>query len=398
MSNTPALTPVEEVLPEKFGIEQKQASELMGSLPIVKQQREPLIERYKEVIKLDIESPETAKLASELRKEIVKNRTQGIEKWHKESKDIFLRGGQFVDAIKRSESSVNTTMEAELEAIEKHQERKEQARKEAIRLERVGLLSEFDGMEIPGLGEMSDSQFEIYLTGVKSQFEAKQQAEKERIEAERVQNLHNERYARLAKYADFIPDFENLNFGKINEEDFIKIGTDAKAKKDKADADQARIKAENERLQKERDDAERKAKEEADKAEKARKEAEEKARKEADKIKAEADAKLKAEQEARAKVEAEALRKQKEAEAEAERLRQAEQARIDAEAKAEADRIAEQERIAQQGENERLLAWIESFELPNLPGGKYNKKSNATISDVSAKFESFKSWAKTQIK
>lgn len=358
MSNTPALTPVEEVLPEKFGIEQNKAVELMGNLPIVKSQREPLIERYKQVIQLDIESPETAKLASELRKEIVKNRTQGIEKWHKESKDIFLRGGQFVDAIKRSESSVNTTMEAELEAIEKHQERKEQARKEAIRLERVGLLAEFNGMEIPGLGEMSDNQFEIYLTGVKSQHEAKLKAEAERIEAERIQNLHNERYSRISRYIDFIPNVDEIKWGEISEADFIEIGTKAKADKDAHDKKQVRIKAENERLQKESEQA-----------------------------KTEADAKLKAEQ----------AEKQKAID-EANALKQAELDRQQAEKQAEADRQAEAERIAQQGENERLLAWVESFELPTLPGGKYNKKSNATISDVSAKFESFKSWAKTQIK
>lgn len=363
------LTKTEEVLPEKFGIEQNKAIELMGNLPIIKSQREPLIERYKAVIQLDIESPETAKLASELRKEIVKNRTQGIEKWHKESKDIFLRGGQFVDAIKRSESSVNTTMEAELEAIEKHQERKEQVRKEAIRLERVGLLAEFEGMEIPGLGEMSDNQFEIYLAGVKSQFEAKQQAEMERIEAERIQNLHNERKSRLAKYADFISNFDELNFGSISEELFIEFGTKAKADKDAHDTEQVRIKVENERLQKEAEQAQAKAKAEADR------------------LKAEADAKLKAEQ----------VEKQKAID-EANRLKQAELDRLQSEKQAEAERLAELERIAQQGENQRLMAWIESFELPALPGGKYNKKSNATISDVSAKFEAFKSWAKTQIK
>jgi hypothetical protein len=363
------LTKTEEVLPEKFGIEQNKAVELMGNLPIVKSQREPLIERYKQVIQLDIESPETAKLASELRKEIVKNRTQGIEKWHKESKDIFLRGGQFVDAIKRSESSVNTAMEAELEAIEKHQERKEQTRKEAIRLERVELLVQFEGMEISGLGEMSDNQFGIYLAGVKSQYEAKQQAEKIRIEAERIQNLHNERYSRISRYIDFIPNMEEIKWGEITEAGFIEIGTKAKADKDAHDKEQGRIKAENERLQKEKEEAEAKA------------QAEQK------RIQAEANAKLKAEQ----------VEKQKAID-EANALKQAEQARIDAKAKEAADRLAEAERIAQQGENERLLAWVESFELPNLPGGKYNKKSNATISDVSAKFEAFKSWAKTQIK
>lgn len=369
MSTEPILTPVEEVLPEKFGIEQNKAVELMGNLPIVKSQREPLIERYKQVIQLDIESPETAKLASELRKEIVKNRTQGIEKWHKESKDIFLRGGQFVDAIKRSESSVNTTMEAELEAIEKHQERKEQARKEAIRLGRVGLLAQFEGMEIPGLGEMSEDQFGIYLAGVKSQHEAKMKAEAEQAERNRIEHLHNERYSRISRYIDFIPNVDEIKWGEITEAVFIEIGTKAKADKDAHDKEQARIKAENERLQKEAQEAKAKAQAEANR------------------LKDEADAKLKAEQ----------AEKQKAID-EANALKQAEQDRIDAKAKEEADKLAEAERIAQQGENERLLAWVESFELPTLPAGKYNKKSNATISDVSAKFEVFKSWAKTQIK
>lgn len=387
MSNTPALTPVEEVLPEKFGIEQNKAVELMGNLPIIKSQREPLIERYKEVIQLDIESPETAKLASELRKEIVKNRTQGIMKWHEGAKQFFLRGGQFVDEIKRMEINVNQTMEAELEAIEKHQERKEQTRKEAIRLERVGLLSEFDGMEIPGLGEMSDNQFEIYLAGVKSQFEAKQQAEKERIEAERIQHLHNERYSRISRYIDFIPNVDEIKWGEITEADFIAIGTKAKADKDAYDKEQFRIKAENDRLQKEKEEADERARLALAKALEEKEKAEREAQAEANRLKAEADAKLKAEQ----------AEKQKAID-EANRLKQAELDRQQAEKQAEADRQAELERIAQQGENQRLMAWIESFELPTLPGGKYNKKSNATISDVSAKFESFKLWAKTQIK
>ena len=359
------LTATEEVLPEKFGIEPKKAVELMGNLPLIKQQREELIAKFNEVIKLDIEDPATAKIAQELKQEIVKNRTQGIEKWHKESKDVFLRGGQFVDAIKRSESSINTTMEDELSKIVKHRENLEKERIEGIRQARLAELAEFNSPEIPGLGEMADSVYSAYLTGVKVQFEADQKAEQERLEAERIQNLHNERYARLAKYADFIPDFENLNFGKISEEDFIKVGTDAKAKKDKADADNARIQAENERLQKEKDEAEKKAKSEADR------------------IKADADAKLKSEQ----------AEKQKAID-EANRLKEAEQARIDAQNKAEADKKAEEARIAKQGENKRLLDWIKSFELPNIPGGGYTKDGTARIAEIQSQFDKFKTWAK----
>lgn len=292
---------------------------------------------------------------------------------------LWLRSGQIMEAVFKN-------LESKLEEKEKFAERHKAEMEEKTRAERAGLLAEYGQVEIPGLGQMSQEQFDMYLSGVKVKFEADQKAEQERQEAERVQNIHNERYARLAKYADFIPDFENLNFGKISEEDFIKVGTDAKTKKDKADAEQARIQAENERLQKERDDAERKAKEEADKAEKARKEAEDKAREESDKIKADADAKLKSEQ----------AEKQKAID-EANRLKEAEQARIDAQNKIEADKQAEAERIAKQGENERLLAWIESFELPEIPGGGYTTSGRTTMGVVQQKFESFKAWAKTQV-
>ncbi len=223
-------------------------------------------------------------------------------------------------------------------------------------------------------------------------------AEAEQAERNRIEHLHNERYSRISRYIDFIPNVDEIKWGEITEADFIKIGTKAKADKDAHDKEQARIKAENERLQKEKEEAEAKAQAEQKriqdeanaklKAEQdARLKAEQLAQAESNRLKAEADAKLKAEQ----------AEKQKAID-EANALKQAEQARIDAKAKEEADKLAEAERIAQQGENERLLAWVESFELPTLPGGKYNKKSNATISDVSAKFESFKSWAKTQIK
>lgn len=285
---------------------------------------------------------------------------------------LWLRSGQIMEAVFKN-------LETKLEEKEKFAERWEAEQEEIRRQERLSILVQYDVVEMPGLGKMSEEQFQTYLSGLKAQHEAKLKEEQERQEAERIQNLHYERYSRLSRYADFIPSLDEMKLGELSEEDFIAIGTKAKADKDAHDAEQSRIKAENERLQREKEEAESKAKAEADR------------------IKAEADAKLKAEQEARAKAEAEALRKQKEAEAEAERLRQVEQARKDAEAKAEADRLAEQERIAQQGENQRLMAWIESFELPSLPSGEYNEISMNKTESIYAKFKSFKAWAKTQI-
>lgn len=285
---------------------------------------------------------------------------------------LWLRSGQIMEAVFKN-------LETKLEEKEKFAERWEAEQEEIRRQERLSILGQYDVVEMPGLGKMSEEQFQTYISGLKAQYEAKLKEEQERQEAERIQNLHNERYSRLSRYADFIPELDEMKLGELSEDDFIAIGTKAKSDKDAYDAEQARIKAENERLQKEAEQAQAKAKAEADR------------------LKAEADAKLKAEQEARAKAEAEALRKQKEAEAEAERLRHAEQARIDAEKQAEAERLAEQERIAQQGENQRLMAWIESFELPSLPSGEYNEISMNKAESIYAKFKSFKAWAKTQI-
>ena len=102
---------------------------------------------------------------------------------------------------------------------------------------------------------------------------------------------------------------------------------------------------------------------------------------------AEADAKLKTEQE-----------KARKAQEDAENLRKTEQARIDAEnARIKAEQ-ENQEALQAQSESVRLESWINSFELPQPPQGKYTKKTQATIWVIQAKFESFKKWAQTENK
>ena len=370
------VTQVEELAPEKFGIEPTKATELMGNLPVVKQERESLISEFNEVVNLDINDTATSKRAGDLRKRIAKNRTQGIMEWHKRAKEFFLRGGQFVDAIKRVEIGVNEKMEEVLENIEKHQENLERQRKSELREARLIEIQKYNGAEPVGLAEMDESQFQTYLSGVKYQFE---QAEKARIEAEEKQrkdNLHNERKTRLARYADFIPGFDEMYFGEISEEDFVKIGTDAKAKKDAYDAEQERLRQEADKARKEAEEAQRIARE-----------AQLKAEVEARKAQAKAQDKLREQEQARW-----------EAEAEARKLREADEARLKAEADAKAKAEQEAQELAQKSDNDRLIAWIESFELPELPKGKYTKKSQGSVGVIQEKFRAFKEWAKTQTK
>ena len=79
---------------DKYGRDEKKASQLMGNLPQIIKEREPLEKSFNEVIKLDIESEGTTKRATELRILIQKNRTQGINVWHKNTKEFFLKGGK----------------------------------------------------------------------------------------------------------------------------------------------------------------------------------------------------------------------------------------------------------------------------------------------------------------
>lgn len=170
---------------EEFGIDQSKANELIGNLPNIKQEREALIESYDRIITLDLDNEETSKQARELRLKIRDNRTKGIEIWHKTTKDFFLKGGQFVDAIKNKEIAVNKRMEENLEQIEKHAEIKEKQRIESVRKQRIETIEVYKDF-IPfglDLGIMTEKDFERLFKGAKLQHE-EEQKEKLRIEEE----------------------------------------------------------------------------------------------------------------------------------------------------------------------------------------------------------------------
>ena len=259
-----------------YGLDENKAAELIKNLPQIITERDVFVTQFDEVIRLDINDPETAKKARELRLKVRDNRTKGIEVWHKTTKDFFLKGGQFVDAIRRMESAVNERMEIDLEKIEKYQERLEREQVEKLRLARLSELQKYTEIEPVGLGEMSEDVWNNYLLGQKITFEAKIEAEKkaeedriakekadaEEREAQRLENI------RLKKEAE-----EKERLAEIERKKNAKILADQKAKADKERADLL-AKADTERKEKERLEAEIKAKKEAE--EKAKQDAERK--------------------------------------------------------------------------------------------------------------------------
>ena len=378
------------VNPQEFGIEENKANELMGNLPQIQSERTQLEVPYNEVLKMDIENPETAKIARELRLKIRDNRTKGIAVWHKTTKEVFLRAGQYVDAVKNREIAINERMESNLEEIEKYAENKERERIEALKQSRITELEPFSEFVPLGidLGTLSESDYNNVLNGAKLQLQAKKdaelKAEQERIEAERLAEI--ERQKEIKRLQVIQSNKEQLlplsqwiiNFDLIDFETVDLTATIESAKKMKADHE-AKVEAqriENERLKAESEKAQKEAERKEAELEAERK----KAREQAEQLEAKRQAELKAEREKQAKIQAELdAEKERQAKEERERL-----------AKLEAEKL-EAEKLAKAPIKKQMEAWINLFQIPTT------ELDNDVVKEIQQKFEAFKTWSKSQI-
>lgn len=243
---------------KKFGIEPKKETELMGNLPQIQSERLVFTSQYDEVIKMDLEDYNTRALARELRLKIRDNRTKGIVVWHKNTKEVFLKGGQFIDAIKNREVAINESMEKKLEDIEKHYENLEKARIQKLQDERIAEVSKYmESTEALSLGEMDEDFWQAYLTSKKKIHKDKIKAEKEverlkviedkRIEEERSKQLiENARLKAEAVVREKALIAEREANAKILAEETKKRETIAEEARLKLKTEtEARIKAEN---------------------------------------------------------------------------------------------------------------------------------------------------------
>lgn len=362
-----------KITPDEFGIETKEATKLTSGLEPVLIERKDLVKQYEQVSKLEV-NEENIPQFKELRLRIRDNRTKGINQWHSNAKNYFLRGGQFVDAIKRKEIAVNEAMEEKLMEAEKFLEIQEQKRLELLQKERAEKLSEYvEDAHERDLVKFDDEEFEAVLAMKKKEhedrIEAERKEEEARKEQERKEKLRWERAEIIKPYYDFFE--ENVHLAELSKDEFEKLVSDLKEKKQAYLAEQEKIRKDNERLQKEREEERRKAE-----AERKAREAEE--------------AKRKAKEEADRKAHEEQLRKEREAreklEREAREREQAEKAKIEAERKAKIE--AEKAPV-----KKRLTEWVDSFELPEL-AGKNHEKADL----IREKFASFQAWAKKEIK
>lgn len=140
---------------------------------------------------LDKESPtsEDALKARRARLDLVKVRKAAEDKKSKD-KEIIVIEGRLIDGLFNVVKNAAQLTESEYLEIEKHQERAEEARKEALKSKRSLLLEPYEtDLTYIAIGEMSDDQFNAFFQSQKTAFEAKKEAERlaeiSRIEAEK---------------------------------------------------------------------------------------------------------------------------------------------------------------------------------------------------------------------
>jgi hypothetical protein len=175
--------------------------------------------------------PETCQRAKDLRLSYVKIRT-GTAEIHKKAKEFYLNGGRFVDGWKNAQLFASGEKEKTLKNIEDYFENQEKERIEKLRIERASLLRPYTEIEPLALGHMDKEVFDNYLYGIKTAHETKLAAEK-KAEEDRIIKEKKEAEAREKQR------LENIRLKK------------------EADKREAEIIAERERIRKENEEKER---------------------------------------------------------------------------------------------------------------------------------------------
>lgn len=247
----------EEINPDLFGLEASKASEMCSGLSVSLAEREVLKKSFIDVIELPITN-ETIPVFKELRLKIVKNRTQGIEKWHKNNKAFYLAGGRFVDAVKNKEIQVNEEMESKLLEAEKFFENQEKEKARLLNEERIEKIRPYvDDVTGLDLSAMNDYDFEDYLLGKKTRFEndkKEREAELLRLETERLAEIErqkaiqeeNERLKKEANERELAIKKEREESERKAKEESEKQSAIIKAERDKQAALELELKAKKE--------------------------------------------------------------------------------------------------------------------------------------------------------
>jgi len=364
----------EVVKAEDFGLNEIQATEIQKGLQQIIEERNILSQSYSEIIQLEITTENLIKFR-ELRLKIRDNRTKGIEPWHKTNKEFYLRGGQFLDAIKKKEVMENERMETNLLENENFFENKEKERLQTLHNERFAIASQFvEDLTGINFSDMEEDVFTAYISAKQKQFneqlEAKRQAEIDAIQREQKVILFNERKNQLIPYWNFLDENEDLiDYSEISKFDFQILLNKVKLNKSKHDEQQEKIRLENEKL---------------------KAEADERDRLQAERIKQDEDLRLKEKQEFEAKLKIENDKRLKiEADLKAKEL--AENIRLD-NLRLEEQKRTESLRLEElQPDRQKITKWLNDCHLSFTPN--VNPEFHKVACEIHQRHEGFLKWA-----
>lgn len=332
-------------------------------------------------------TPELAKQARSMRLEVAKVR-QASNKTHKVQKAFALAYGRLVDSKKNVIEDLAKSFEVPLQRIEDYEKIALEKKQAELQISRGTQLAKYTEDIPKDLGAMEAGMFDAILLGYEQKFLREQEAAKElarkeaeeaKKEAERLaaEKLYNARKLEVQKYS-FVDDISKYNLSlQTSEAEYKAIIKRLEQVKVDHEEKQKALALHNERkdkllaywnfltdFQRGMDFSTIEEKEFKDIGNYAYK------------LKVQHD-----------KKEAEKLEIIKKAE-EAEKLKAQEEAKIKIEAAKEKARL---EKLAKAPEKERLLSWVNSFELPNI------ELKTDTANNISSKFDSFKEWAIKEI-
>jgi hypothetical protein len=212
-------------------------------------------EKAEQLVVTSIDQKDEMKQARQGRLYLAKIRS-GSENLRKKLKEASLIEGRTIDLIAKTIQGMIEPIEKHLENQEKFAEKLEQERVQKLAEERLALLTPYGITgDFYDLGNMNQEQFDLLLDGSKVAYERKLEAEKKAKEeaelAEKKVQLYNERKELLIPYWNFLKEGQNnIDFGEIPQESFDIILNEVKDAKAKFDAEQERIRKENEILKK----------------------------------------------------------------------------------------------------------------------------------------------------
>lgn len=341
----------------QFGIEENKAKEIAAQFqPMLDKMIEletefnAILERANTEINQSVVSE-----AKALRLKYVKIRT-GTSDIHKAQKAFYLAGGRFVDGWKNAQEFASQGIESKLEAIEKHFENIEKERIAKLQSERSDALQLY-GVDTThlSLGTMSDEVWDNFFAGTKLNYEnriaAEKKAEAEKLENERKQSLYRDRLNEIATLRQFMTDDETFGI-EMSDEDYSALFHSLLERKSQYEAEQERIRQENERLKKEADQHESQLKKEREEAEAERK-----------------------------RIDAERKKAEDELAAEKKRIEDKERAKAQAEEKARKDAEKEAKKASAAPDKDKLIALSNQLKVMELPTLKTDE-ANAILREV----------------